>query len=157
LVIGLRHAVDADHIAAIDNATRKLMQQPKRPKAFQSGRLWCFPLCLAGMSLIDTTDGVVMLGAYGWAFIKPIRKLYYNLTITLVSVLVVVIIGSIEVLALLAHKLSLSGPVWSFVDALNYNFETLGYFIIAIFVASRLASITVYQIRGYDTVVSGQD
>ena len=117
-----------------------------------------FPaLFTAGMSLIDTTDGVVMLGAYGWAFIKPIRKLYYNLTITLVSVVVAVIIGSIEVLALLVDKLFLSGPVWGFVDALNYNFGTLGYFIIAIFVASWLASIAIYQIRGYDTVVSGQD
>jgi nickel/cobalt transporter (NiCoT) family protein len=115
-----------------------------------------FPaLFTAGMSLVDTTDGVVMLGAYGWAFIKPIRKLYYNLTITLVSVLVAVIIGSIEVLALLVDKLALSGPVWDLVEALNDNFGSLGYLIIAIFVASWLTSIAVYQIRGYEKVVSG--
>jgi high-affinity nickel-transport protein len=115
-----------------------------------------FPaLFTAGMSLIDTTDGVVMLGAYGWAFIKPIRKLYYNLTITLVSVLVAVIIGSIEVLALFVDKFSLKGPVWDLVEALNDNFGSLGYLIIAIFVASWLASIAVYQIRGYEKVVSG--
>jgi nickel/cobalt transporter (NiCoT) family protein len=116
-----------------------------------------FPaLFTAGMSLVDTTDGVVMLGAYGWAFIKPIRKLYYNLTITLVSVFVAVIIASIEVLALLVDKFSLSGPVWDFVSALNDNFGSLGYLIIAIFVASWIASIAVYQIGGYDTVASRQ-
>ena len=65
-----------------------------------------FPaLFTAGMSLIDTTDGVLMLGAYGWAFTKPIRKLYYNLTITFVSVLVAVLIGGIEALGLLADRL----------------------------------------------------
>jgi len=116
-----------------------------------------FPaLFTAGMSLVDTTDGVVMLGAYGWAFIKPIRKLYYNLTITLVSVFVAVIIGSIEVLALLVDKFSLSGPVWQLVEALNDSFGSLGYLIIAIFAAIWLASITIYQIGGYDTVASRQ-
>lgn len=116
-----------------------------------------FPaLFTAGMSLVDTTDGVVMLGAYGWAFIKPIRKLYYNLTITLVSVFVAVIIGSIEVLALLVDKFSLSGPVWHLVEALNDSFGSLGYLIIAIFAAIWLASITIYQIAGYDTVASRQ-
>ena len=51
----------------------------------------------AGMSLVDTTDGVLMLGAYGWAYVKPIRKLYYNLNITLVSVIIAFVIGGIEV------------------------------------------------------------
>jgi len=116
-----------------------------------------FPaLFTAGMSLVDTTDGVVMLGAYGWAFIKPIRKLYYNLTITLVSVFVAVILGSIEVLALLVDKFSLSGPVWDLVEAFNDSFGRLGYLIIAIFAAIWLASITIYQFAGYDTVASRQ-
>ena len=82
-----------------------------------------FPaLFTAGMSLIDTTDGVLMLGAYGWAFAKPIRKLYYNLTITFISVLVAVLIGGIEVLGLLADQLNLTGPFWEFIGALNDNF-----------------------------------
>jgi nickel/cobalt transporter (NiCoT) family protein len=124
-------------------------------KGFPVSSIMVFPaLFTAGMSLVDTTDGVVMLGAYGWAFIKPIRKLYYNLTITFVSVFVAVIIGSIEVLALLADKFSLSGPLWDFVNALNDNFGSLGYLIIAIFVASWIASIAFYQIAGYDTVAS---
>ena len=161
--LGLRHAVDADHIAAIDNVTRKLMQEGKKPAAVgffvsighslalligvvvialtamaladnfntynnaagivgtvvSTGFLFglgfdtatevallgiastramhgmslppllAFPLLFAaGMSLIDTTDGIMMLGAYNWAFVKPVRKLYYNLTIMLVSTLV---------------------------------------------------------------------
>ena len=111
-----------------------------------------FPaLFTAGMSLFDTTDGVLMLGAYGWAFIKPIRKLYYNLTITLVSVFVAIVIGSVEVLGLLADKFSLSGPVWDFVAALNDNFGSLGYLIIAIFVVSWIASVAIYRISGYET------
>ena len=61
-------------------------------------------LFAAGMSLVDTTDGVLMLGAYGWAFIKPIRKLYYNLNITLVSVLIAFVVGGIEVLSIIGQQ-----------------------------------------------------
>jgi nickel/cobalt transporter (NiCoT) family protein len=112
-----------------------------------------FPaLFTAGMSLIDTTDGVLMLGAYGWAFVKPIRKLYYNLTITFVSVFVALVIASIEVLGLAASKLGLSGPFWSFVAVLNDNFGSLGFLIVAIFVASWAVSVAVYQIKQYDTI-----
>jgi len=110
-----------------------------------------FPaLFTAGMSLIDTTDGILMLGAYGWAFKKPIRKLYYNLTITFVSVLVAVLVGGIELLGLLADRMNLSGPFWNFVDALNNNFGSLGYLIIAVFVVSWLVSIAVYRWRRFD-------
>jgi high-affinity nickel-transport protein len=110
-----------------------------------------FPaLFTAGMSLIDTTDGVLMLGAYGWAFNRPIRKLYYNLTITFVSVLVAVLIGGIEALGLVADRLSLSGPFWSAIGALNDNFGSLGYLIIAIFLASWLISIAIYRLRRFD-------
>ena len=105
-----------------------------------------FPaLFTAGMTLIDTTDGVLMLGAYGWAFNNPIRKLYYNLTITSVSVLVAVLVGGIEALGLLADRLNLEGPLWAFVGTLNEHFGSLGYLIIAIFIASWLISIAVYR------------
>jgi nickel/cobalt transporter (NiCoT) family protein len=71
-----------------------------------------FPvLFTAGMTLVDTTDGILMVGAYGWAFIKPIRKLYYNLTITFVSVVVALLIGGIEAIGLLKDQLNLSGGV----------------------------------------------
>jgi high-affinity nickel-transport protein len=120
--------------------------------------IMAFPaLFAAGMSLIDTTDGILMLGAYGWAFARPIRKLYYNLTITSVSVLVALIVGGIEVLGLVGGELGLDGPVWSAVGALNDNFGTLGYLIVAIFALSWLVSIAIYRIRGYDAIeVSGE-
>jgi nickel/cobalt transporter (NiCoT) family protein len=110
-----------------------------------------FPaLFAAGMSLVDTTDNILMLGAYGWAFVKPIRKLYYNMTITFVSVIVAVAVGGIEALGLLAGKLSLNGIFWDGVRALNENFGTLGYFIIALFAASWIISIAVYRWRRFD-------
>jgi high-affinity nickel-transport protein len=114
-----------------------------------------FPaLFTAGMSLVDTTDGVLMLGAYGWAFTKPIRKLYYNLTITFVSVLVAVLIGGIEALGLLADRLSLEGPFWLYIGTLNDHFGSLGYLIFAIFVVSWLISITVYRLARFDRIES---
>jgi high-affinity nickel-transport protein len=114
-----------------------------------------FPaLFTAGMSLVDTTDGVLMLGAYGWAFTKPIRKLYYNLTITFVSVLVAVLIGGIEALGLLADRLNLEGPFWLYIGTLNDHFGSLGYLIIAIFVLSWLVSIAVYRLARFDRVES---
>ena len=114
-----------------------------------------FPaLFTAGMSLVDTTDGVLMLGAYGWAFTKPIRKLYYNLTITFVSVLIAVLIGGIEALGLLADRLNLEGPFWLYIGTLNDHFGSLGYLIIAIFVVSWLVSITVYRLARFDRVES---
>ena len=110
-----------------------------------------FPaLFAAGMSLIDTTDGVLMLGAYGWAFVKPIRKLYYNMTITLVSVLVALLVGGIEALGLVQSELALTGGFWNGVSALNDNFGIMGYAIIGVFVASWVISLAIYRVRGYD-------
>jgi high-affinity nickel-transport protein len=110
-----------------------------------------FPaLFTAGMTLIDTTDSVLMVGAYGWAFVRPIRKLYYNLTITFVSVIVAVIVGGVEALGLLADKFGLEGGFWSAVASLNDNFGALGYLIIGIFAASWLVSLLLYHLKGYD-------
>jgi len=112
-----------------------------------------FPaLFTAGMSLVDTTDGVLMLSAYGWAFAKPIRKLYYNLTITFVSVVVALLIGGIEALGLIAGKLSLEGPFWDLVGTLNGHFGALGYLIVAIFVGCWLISMLLYRIKRYDSL-----
>jgi high-affinity nickel-transport protein len=115
------------------------------------GALLVFPaLFTAGMALVDTTDGVLMLGAYGWAFMKPIRKLYYNLTITAVSVIVAVLIGGIETLGLVGDTFKLEGAFWDFIGALNDNFGLLGYAIIGVFAASWLVSVVIYRARGYD-------
>jgi len=112
-----------------------------------------FPaLFAAGMTLIDTTDSVLMLGAYGWAFVKPMRKLYYNLVITFVSVGVAVLIGGIEALGLIADRLGLDGPFWNAIAMLNGNFGSLGYLIIAVFVASWLISFAIYRWKGYDAL-----
>ena len=112
-----------------------------------------FPaLFTAGMSLMDTTDSVVMLGAYGWAFVKPIRKLYYNLTLTFVSVVAALVIGGIEALGLIGAKLALQGPFWDFVGTLNANFGLLGYGIVALFVVSWIVSFALYRIRRYDDI-----
>jgi high-affinity nickel-transport protein len=110
-----------------------------------------FPaLFTAGMSLVDTTDGVLMLGAYGWAFRRPLRKLYYNLTITLLSVVVAVVIGGIEALGLIGDELALNGWFWHAIGQLNDNFGALGFAIIGIFTASWLVSLLYYRARGYD-------
>ena len=112
-----------------------------------------FPaLFAAGMSLIDTTDGVLMLGAYNWAFVKPIRKLYYNLTITFASVVVAFLIGGIEALGLVGDRLSLSGWFWDGIGTLNDNFNDLGFLIIGIFAAAWIGSIVVYRYKGFDNI-----
>ena len=113
--------------------------------------LLVFPaLFTAGMTLIDSTDGVLMLGAYGWAFMKPIRKLYYNITITAVSVVVAVVIGGIETLGLIGDTFKLEGPFWDGIGSLNDNFGVLGYVIIGVFAASWLLSVLIYRAKGYD-------
>ena len=110
-----------------------------------------FPvLFAAGMSLIDTTDNILMLGAYGWAYIKPIRKLYYNLTITSVSVVVALVVGGIEALCLLGGQLHLQGVFWGFIVRLNSNFGVLGYCIIAIFALAWIVSIAIYKLRRFE-------
>jgi high-affinity nickel-transport protein len=116
-----------------------------------------FPaLFTAGMSLVDTTDSVLMLGAYGWAFQTPIRKLYYSLTITFVSVVAALLVGGIEALGLIGNKLQLHGWFWDSIAALNENFGLIGYLIIGVFVISWVTSIAIYRLRGYDRLSMDQ-
>ena len=118
-----------------------------------------FPLLFAaGMSLVDTTDGVMMLGAYGWAFVKPIRKLYYNLNITGISVVVALVVGTIEALHVIGVQTggisgsggeqSGKGPFWGLVS--NLDISKLGYVIIGIFVVAWIVSTVYYKARGLD-------
>jgi high-affinity nickel-transport protein len=112
-----------------------------------------FPaLFTAGMALIDTTDSILMLNAYGWAFTKPIRKLFYNLTITAVSVFVALLVGSVETLGLIQSELNLTGNIWNAIATINNHFGLLGYLIIATFVLAWLASILVYKLNRYDEI-----
>jgi high-affinity nickel-transport protein len=112
-----------------------------------------FPaLFTAGMCLIDTTDGILMLGAYSWAYVKPIRKLYYNLTITLVSVLVALLVGGIEALGIIGGKLRLQGGFWDFIGEVSENFGAVGYCIVGIFLVSWVISTIVYRLKKYDEI-----
>lgn len=112
-----------------------------------------FPaLFAAGMALIDTADGILMLGVYGWAFMRPLRKLYYNLTITLISALVALAVGGIEVLGLVYDRLHPAGWFWEAVGRVNDHFSALGYAVIAIFAGSWLVAAAVYRLRGYDSL-----
>jgi nickel/cobalt transporter (NiCoT) family protein len=112
-----------------------------------------FPaLFAAGMSLIDTTDGIFMVGAYQWALIKPIRKLIYNLAITFVSVVVAVLIGGIETLGLMGDQFALTGAFWDSVAALNGNFTALGVAVIAVFIAAWVVSVIVYRCNKLDEI-----
>jgi nickel/cobalt transporter (NiCoT) family protein len=139
-----------------DTATEVALLGISATQAAKGLSIWSimvFPaLFAAGMSLIDTTDGVLMLGAYNWAFIKPIRKLYYNLTITAVSVVVAVLIGGIETLGLLGDQLDLQGPFWGGIGALNDNFGTLGFIIIGLFIVAWIGSVIFYRYKGLDRI-----
>jgi high-affinity nickel-transport protein len=126
-------------------------------KGIPVGSILALPvLFAAGMSLVDTTDGVLMLGAYEWAFVRPMRKLYYNMTITLVSVVVALVIGGIEAFGLIGDQLGLSGGFWDAIAALNDNFNNLGFVIIGIFILAWALSYALYRIRNLDKLEIGR-
>jgi high-affinity nickel-transport protein len=119
------------------------------------GAMADFPvLFTAGMTLVDTSDGILMVGAYGWAFTKPIRKLYYNLTITLVSVVVALLIGGIQAIGLIKDWLSLRGGVWDFAQSLSDNFGTLGLVIIGVSALSWIGFAIIYRVKGFEQLTS---
>ena len=97
----------------------------------------------AGMSLMDTADGAFMSHAYGWAFSNPIRKIYYNITVTSLSVTVALVIGSIELLQVLSAKLGLSGGFWEWVSAIDLN--AVGYIVVALFVVTWAVALAVWR------------
>ncbi len=141
-----------------DTATEVGLLGISAAQAAQGMSIWSimvFPaLFTAGMSLMDTSDSILMLGAYGWAFVKPIRKLYYNLTITGVSVVVAVVVGGLEALNLIGIQLGLTdgGGFWGAIGAINDNFGILGYVIVGIFGVGWLVSFIVYRVNRYDDI-----
>lgn len=102
----------------------------------------------AGMSLVDTIDGILMLGAYGWAYIKPIRKVYYNMHITFISVCIALFVGSIEAMQVIFSQLKLHGFFIDFVGKIDFG--NLGYIIISVFILSWIFSIGLYRFKKYD-------
>jgi high-affinity nickel-transport protein len=100
-------------------------------------------LFAAGMSTFDTMDGCFMNFAYGWAFARPIRKVYYNITITGLSVIVAFLIGTIELLGLLPSEMNLRGGFWSFMA--NFNINTAGFVIVGMFVATWVVALSIWR------------
>jgi high-affinity nickel-transport protein len=108
--------------------------------------IMCLPvLFAAGMCLLDTIDGTFMNFAYGWAFSQPVRKIYYNITITSLSVLVAVVIGGVELLSLLADKLQLHGGAWSVIGKVG-DFQFSGYLVVGLFVLTWAVSVGVWKL-----------
>ncbi len=115
-----------------------------------------FPaLFTVGMCLIDCIDSLLMLGAYGWAFVKPIRKLYYNLTVTFVSVVVALFVGGLEAIGLLKDQLKWNGGVWDLIGGLNDNLGLLGVVIFGVFLLGWIGSVLIYRVKGFDRLGSG--
>lgn len=137
-----------------DTATEIGLLGISATQAAQGMSFWTilvFPaLFTAGMSLMDTTDSVLMTGAYGWAFVNPIRKLWYNLTITAASVVVAIFIGGLEAFGLIGDKLGLEGGFWGVIGDLNDNLANFGYAVVGIFIASWVISTAIYRAKGYD-------
>jgi high-affinity nickel-transport protein len=102
-------------------------------------------LFAAGMSLMDTADGAFMSHAYGWAFSNPIRKVYYNITVTSLSVAVALVIGMIELLQVTATRLSLDGGFWGYLNELDFG--TLGYLVVGLFAATWAFSLLLWKAR----------
>ena len=106
----------------------------------------CLPIIFAaGMSLMDTTDGAFMAKAYAWAFANPIRKVFYNMTVTGLSVFVALFVGMVEVLQIVSGKLNWSGGFWDAVN--NLDFEKMGMVIVAAFVVTWVAAFTIWKAR----------
>jgi nickel/cobalt transporter (NiCoT) family protein len=109
----------------------------------------CLPvLFAAGMTVMDTTDGVLMSKAYNWAFLNPLRKIFYNITTTGLSVTVALLIGTIELLQVLISMLDLHGPFFDFITGLNFG--VLGYVIVALFLLAWTLSVAFWKLGGME-------
>ncbi|KAG0380202.1 hypothetical protein BGX24_009630 [Mortierella sp. AD032] len=118
----------------------------KAQAGFPPAVILIFPaLFTAGMSLIDTLDGIIMVKAYGWAFVNPVKKLWYNFVVTLLGVIVAFVVGISELLGLLAEKLDLEGSFWDFFAMLSDHFGLIGYVILATFILTWVFAVLIYK------------
>jgi high-affinity nickel-transport protein len=114
----------------------------------------CLPILFAaGMSLLDTLDGAFMSFAYGWAFARPVRKVFYNLTITALSVTVALGVGSLELLSVVAGRLRLTGAPWAWVAGLDLN--VVGYVLAGLFAVTWLVAVAVWRVGRIEQRWSG--
>lgn len=110
-----------------------------------------FPvLFAAGMTLADTADSLLMVRAYDWALTHPLRKIWYNLTLTILSIVTAVTIGSIEILALLARQWHWTGRIWQAIETLNNSMANYGYMMVGLLLGCWAISWAIYRWRGYD-------
>jgi high-affinity nickel-transport protein len=129
------------------------MSAEQASRGVSLGSILLFPaMFAAGMTLVDMTDGALMMGAYGWAFVKPVRKLYYNIIVTLTSAAVAFLVGGIEALGLISERFRFTGSFWDGVASLNSHFGVLGYGIIAVFILCWGVSVVVYRLRRFDEI-----
>jgi len=134
-----------------DTATEVGLLTTAGVAASQALPLWAvlsLPLVFAaGMSLLDTADGVLMCGAYGWAFAHPLRKVFYNLSVTGLSVAVALVVGTIELASIVTGRLlHVHTGVWAAIQSLDV--QTMGFVIVGLFVLSWLASGAIWRWGG---------
>jgi high-affinity nickel-transport protein len=110
-------------------------------------------LFAAGMSLLDTADGAFMAHAYAWAFARPVRKVYYNLTVTGLSVLVAFFVGTVELLSVLSQRLKWKGGFWDAVGKLDFN--TMGFVIVGMFVVVWAGALIIWKTQRIEERWSG--
>jgi high-affinity nickel-transport protein len=137
-----------------DTATEVALLGISATQAAQGLSPWdvmVFPaLFAAAMALVDTADAALMVGAYGWAFAKPIRRLYYNLTITSMSVAVAVIVAVVELLGFVGERLGPSGAFWDTIGRLNDSADAVGLVIVGVFVAIWVGAVVLYRRKRLD-------
>jgi high-affinity nickel-transport protein len=122
--------------------------------AFPIWAILILPLLFTcGMVLSDTSDGFSMRYAYGWAFLRPLRKVYYNLTLTVISVMVAFVIGAVELLQVLSMEFGWRGTFWAWLGSLD--FSTLGAGIVVLFIGSWLVAMLIYRVKGYEKIGFG--
>ncbi len=140
-----------------DTATEVLLIGLAVGAAYSGIPLWAVlflpALFTCGMVLSDTTDGVSMRYAYGWAFSHPIRKVFYNLTLTVISVLVAFVIGGVELLQVLSSELGWGGWFWTGLQ--NLDFESLGFAVVGLFLGCWAIALAIYRWKGYEKVGFG--
>lgn len=105
-------------------------------------------LFASGMSLLDTLDGILMKSAYNWAFLKPVRKIYYNITITAVSVIAALIIGMIELLQIMGDKFHFQGAFWQLIQSMKFDY--IGYILVAVFILTWFCSTVIWKMNRFD-------
>jgi len=137
-----------------DTATEVLLISLAVGAAYAGLPIWAVlflpALFTCGMVLSDTADGISMRYAYGWAFSHPIRKVFYNLTLTVISVLVAFVIGGVELLQVLGARLGWGGPFWTALE--NLNFEALGFAVVGLFLGCWAIALAIYRWKRYEDI-----